>query len=143
MSASPPAASCEELYSRVDNDKEVALASALALQPNFMSQSVSKEQIAKLQALRYRRLQLKHNKAFMEKKESQDMKGVKRLKVNDSISCSKSNVKTSTTLLKDGDSKHLELNRKEVEKSYHPRKRSHKLRWGLEIKERWERKGNM
>lgn len=135
-----PPSDCEEVHSSMDNDKERALASAPALQPNFWSESVTKEQLAKLQALRRQRLQLKHTSVLSNKKGERK---VETHKSSSSMSCSKDHAKTSVNMNANRRSEPLDLDCEESEKANLPRKRPHKLHWGLDTKERWERKGNM
>lgn len=122
----------------METDREAALAAAPALQPDFSSKSVTKQQLAQLQVLHHKRLELKikQNKISSQKKGSQSQRKADDNKATN-VSYNKDHVKEiEWSGLPDRSSK-------EVEKKNLPSKKRQKLHWGLDTKERWERKGNM
>ncbi|CAH2072629.1 unnamed protein product [Thlaspi arvense] len=116
-----------------ENRKEALLASTESLQPNFNRSNVTQKQISKLQELHKRRMQIKaYSKIHKKPKESkssrsraiEDGESFKKLKESDSSSSTlerHDHHKTAVTVLKI----------------------PQKLYWGLDAKERWERKANM
>ncbi|XP_020571486.1 protein FAM204A isoform X1 [Phalaenopsis equestris] len=110
--------------------REAALAATPVLQPDFKSSKVTQAQLDKFKELNKRRLQLKKkskNIGKLKGKSSQFEDDCKRELTNNIIEASspsaakgKGDVVSSTALIK-----------------------KKKLHWGLEAKERWERKANM
>ncbi|KAJ9682859.1 hypothetical protein PVL29_018731 [Vitis rotundifolia] len=132
-----------------DERREAAIASTPSLQSNFKPVGVSNLQLSKFQELHKRRLQIKEGSKYQKK--SKDWAGKsygresKYLKLKDcteenasitieesSVSTSKSNNVKDKPSLQQGDiATHLAS------------KKRQKLHWGLDTKERWERKANM
>ncbi|CAN6839688.1 unnamed protein product [Brassica oleracea] len=106
-----------------ENRKEALLASTESLQPNFNRSNVTQKQISKLQELHKRRMKIKANskkpKAKQQSRAVEDGESSKILKESTS---------SSTTTLE--------------QQTAAPMK-PQKLYWGLDTKERWERKANM
>ncbi|OAY57095.1 uncharacterized protein LOC110608476 isoform X2 [Manihot esculenta] len=134
----------EEEVEGEDERKEAAIASTPSLQPGFKPTRVSQEQVFKLQELHKRRLKIKSKL----QKNSEDGSGTSRshgkgLKHSDGKDTARKIEDRSVANLK----KHLDivnspqqLDNLAVDKA--PKKRQ-KLHWGLDTKERWERKANM
>ncbi|XP_057949951.1 uncharacterized protein LOC131144961 isoform X2 [Malania oleifera] len=124
-----------------DKRREAAIASSPSLQPNFKSESVTEDQISKFQELHRRRLQIKSRSKGQKKSKDgigkSDTKGLRdgnsSIPSNDSsISISKSNIVSDNSVLQQ-DNLAIDL----------VSKKRQKLHWGLDTKERWERKANM
>ncbi|XP_010265069.1 PREDICTED: uncharacterized protein LOC104602906 [Nelumbo nucifera] len=127
--------------------REAAIAVTPALQPNFQSASVTKEQLDKFKELHRRRLQIKarskfHNnskghssgaaKAYEQELDSKDSR-------DEDIAIT---LEDSSVSMSEGNKNISSLKKGKVEASSTPKKRQ-KLHWGLDTKERWERKANM
>ncbi|XP_062152904.1 uncharacterized protein LOC133861195 isoform X2 [Alnus glutinosa] len=129
-----------------DERREELIASTPSLQPNFKAKGgVTHAQLSKFQELHMRRLQIKSKSKI--KKKSKDGNGKSHSKdcsvqdsVNDdsTISIEESSVSNSERNNKDGTS----LKQNNVASPL-ALKRRQKLHWGLDTKERWERKANM
>ncbi|KAH0895830.1 hypothetical protein HID58_045398 [Brassica napus] len=110
-----------------ENRKEALLASTQSLQPNFNRSNVSQKQISKLQELHKRRMKIKANskkpkaKLSMKSRAVEDGGSSKILKESTTSS-------SSTTTLEQQPAAPM---------------KPQKLYWGLDTKERWERKANM
>ncbi|CAF1886569.1 BnaC02g06420D [Brassica napus] len=108
-----------------ENRKEALLASTQSLQPNFNRSNVTQKQISKLQELHKRRMKIKANskkhKAKQQRRAVEDGESSKVLKESTSSS-------SSTTTLEQQPAAPM---------------KPQKLYWGLDTKERWERKANM
>ncbi|XP_002873760.2 uncharacterized protein LOC9307775 [Arabidopsis lyrata subsp. lyrata] len=113
-----------------ENRKEALLASTLSLQPNFNRSNVSQKQISKLQELHKRRMQIKANTKIHKKP-----KASKNSQIKDGESSNKLKESTSfsSTLEEQNHSKTLGTTPKKPQKLF----------WGLDTRERWERKANM
>ncbi|KAI0515630.1 hypothetical protein KFK09_008295 [Dendrobium nobile] len=120
--------------------REAALAATPILQPDFRSSKVTQAQLDKFKELNKRRLQLKEKSKDIGKpkgKASQVVKacsglmedGCKSKLANNTIEASNLSAAKGNVVLDD------------VVATV-PKKKK-KLRWGLEAKERWERKSNM
>ncbi|KAF2597093.1 hypothetical protein F2Q68_00007387 [Brassica cretica] len=107
-----------------ENRKEALLASTESLQPNFNRSNVTQKQISKLQELHKRRMKIKANskkpKAKQQSRAVEDGESSKILK--------ESTTSSSTTTLEQQPAAPM---------------KPQKLYWGLDTKERWERKANM
>ncbi|XP_047318472.1 uncharacterized protein LOC124921819 [Impatiens glandulifera] len=112
-----------------DERRETAMASAPSLQPNFKSSITTKAQISKFQELHKRRLQIKAKTIEKKKKD-------KKKPLLDEISCA-SNYEEEILSREEGSSSPSVS----IENPAELKKR--KLHWGLDTKERWERKANM
>ncbi|KAI4352207.1 hypothetical protein L6164_006480 [Bauhinia variegata] len=127
-----------------DRRREAAIASTPCLQPNFNTKGVTKEQLAKVRELHKRRLQVK-SKSKAKTKHETNKSQHNNLKVEDSGAENKSvdhkdlslsnqegfDSRNKSCLVLDDSSVHLASNKRQ------------KLYWGLDTKERWERKSNM
>ncbi|GMH27200.1 hypothetical protein Nepgr_029043 [Nepenthes gracilis] len=124
--------------------REATIASSPCLRPNFSNPGVTKNQLNKFQELHKRRLQIKSK--FKNKKKPKD--GLAKFKVDDhdEKDCLVENANqmmrdSNVAGTKSSDSKdnsslpHVDIN--------HALKKRQKLHWGLDTKERWERKANM
>ncbi|XP_042500353.1 uncharacterized protein LOC122078440 [Macadamia integrifolia] len=132
----------------VNERREAAIATTSALQPNFQSTSVTKDQLNKFKELHKRRLQIKAKSKIQKSSKGnisvakkshvneEDAKNIKDEDINvmledSGISISKGNTNIISALQQEKVVSHLA-----------PKKRQ-KLHWGLDTKERWERKANM
>ncbi|CAH8317196.1 unnamed protein product [Eruca vesicaria subsp. sativa] len=114
-----------------ENRKEALLASTQSLQPNFNRSNVTQKQISKLQELHKRRMKIKANSKMQKKPKAKQQSS--RAFEEDGES---SKVLKETTTLEE---KHQH---KKTVVTAAPMK-PQKLYWGLDTKERWERKANM
>ncbi|CAI9272376.1 unnamed protein product [Lactuca saligna] len=127
-----------------DERREAAIASAACLNPKFKpSSAVAQARLSKFQELHKRRLQIKE-KSKVKKKSQGKASRPNRLEEKDShvdefaatkipcITAEDTSSSTSTT-----------LDVSSLSKPQIPSKKPHKLHWGLDTKERWERKSNM
>lgn len=122
-----------------DEKREEAIASNPSLQPDFKPKRVTQEQLSKLQELHKRRLQIK-SKIHKKSKDGTGKSHGKDLKSKD----------TGTNIEDSGvpDLKPLDDNAnfsapQDNVSAHHSEKKRQKLHWGLDTKERWERKANM
>ncbi|CAN8256124.1 unnamed protein product [Cochlearia groenlandica] len=116
-----------------ENRKEALLASTHSLQPNFNRSNVTHKQISKLQELHKRRMQLKANSKIHKKPKESKKSQCKAAEDGESSKKLKESTSSSTTF----EQKHH--HKKVVTAPMVPQK----LYWGLDTKERWERKANM
>ncbi|KAJ4960768.1 hypothetical protein NE237_020678 [Protea cynaroides] len=125
--------------------REAAIAATPALQPNFLSASVSKDQLHKFKELHKRRLQIKSKS----KTEKRNTSVAKKAHVKETDVKNSKDEDTNVTLdgsgnsiSKDNTNSISSLQQEKVVTHVAPKKRQ-KLHWGLDTKERWERKANM
>ncbi|KAK7381067.1 hypothetical protein VNO78_33591 [Psophocarpus tetragonolobus] len=128
-----------------DRRREAAIASTPCLQPNFNPKGVTQHQLAKFRELHKRRLQLKSKSKF--KTKSKD--GANKKSQGGNLSSQSS----GTQGLKVDHKEPSFLNDFEVFESGNKDSqdavpvlsgsKKQKLHWGLDTKERWERKSNM
>ncbi|KAF8053771.1 hypothetical protein N665_1375s0009 [Sinapis alba] len=111
-----------------ENRKEALLASTQSLQPNFNRTNVTQKQISKLQELHKRRMKMKANSKIQKKTKGKQQSRA----VEDGESSKILKESTSSTTLE----------QQPVVVTAAPMK-PQKLYWGLDTKERWERKANM
>lgn len=138
----------QEERERMEEDErnEAAISSNPCHEPNFKSNGVTQEQLAKFRELRRRRLQMK-NKSN-NKKKHKDLKGKF---LSGDLHTSESPDKNTNQRLNDPSEQNSssKTNEKNEAPSSHPQAEVHpalkkkKLHWGLDTKERWERKANM
>uniref|UniRef100_A0A6N2KMS8 Uncharacterized protein n=1 Tax=Salix viminalis TaxID=40686 RepID=A0A6N2KMS8_SALVM len=119
--------------------REESIASNPTLQPDFKPKRVTQDQLSKLQELHKRRLQIK-SKIHKKSKDGTGKSHGKDLKSKD----------TGTDIEDSGvlDLKTLDDNAnfstpQGNASAHHSEKKRQKLHWGLDTKERWERKANM
>ncbi|KAK1410390.1 hypothetical protein QVD17_36927 [Tagetes erecta] len=127
-----------------DERKEAAIASLTCLNPKFKpSSSVSQARISKFQELHKRRLQLKA-KSNIKKKYKGRSSGSSKLEENDNHaeSASRTNEDNNSSVSLDNHQETVFSNPKDVATQI-ASKKPQKLHWGLDTKERWERKSNM
>ncbi|XP_057863110.2 uncharacterized protein LOC131071338 [Cryptomeria japonica] len=130
-----------------DARREAAMAATELFQPNFQSSSISHTQLYKLKELRKRRLQIKKNTSSFKKMKGKtngdrtnmvgEVGGKKDINQTD---CQQSVVLEEAfpcAKNEHGNTKCMKQN------ALLPWKKQQKLHWGLDTKERWERKGNM
>jgi len=124
-----------------DRRREAAIAATPVLQPNFQAESVSHEQLQKLKELRRRRLQIKKTTSSFKK-------------IKDKASKASEIITKGDITQKDRESivpeesyhyvKNVDVHKTSKEQNVPlPWKKRQKLHWGLDTRERWERKGNM
>ncbi|CBI33635.3 hypothetical protein VitviT2T_021866 [Vitis vinifera] len=132
-----------------DERREAAIASTPSLQSDFKPVGVTNLQLSKFQELHKRRLQIKQGSKYQKKskdwagksygKESKYLKVKDCTEENASITIEESSVSTSkSNNVKDKPS----LQQGDIATHLASKKRQ-KLHWGLDTKERWERKANM
>jgi hypothetical protein len=114
-----------------ENRKEALLASTQSLQPNFSGSNVTQKQISKLQELHKRRMQIKANSKIHTKPKAS--KNSQFRAIEDGKSSKKLKESTSSSTLEQQQHKTVVTV---------PKKRQ-TLYWGLDTRERWERKANM
>ncbi|XP_010492495.1 PREDICTED: uncharacterized protein LOC104769874 [Camelina sativa] len=118
-----------------ENRKEALLASTQSLQPNFNRSNVTPKQISKLQELHKRRMQIKAS-TKIHKKPPKASKKCQSKAIEDGEKSSKQ-LKESTS------SSTLEEQNHDKTVVTVTKKKPQKLFWGLDTRERWERKANM
>ncbi|KGN63130.1 uncharacterized protein LOC101215509 isoform X3 [Cucumis sativus] len=124
-----------------DESRGLENASSSSLQPNSKPNRVTKEQFSKFQELQRRRLQIKSRSKI--RKNTKDATGKSQL----------NHLNTSNEV---NEAEHSRLSNSDVDfgeksslvqhdktKTTLPSKKLHKLHWGLDTKEPWERKANM
>ncbi|XP_054787622.1 uncharacterized protein LOC129293595 [Prosopis cineraria] len=127
-----------------DRRREAAIASTPCLQPNFISRGLTSEQLSKFQELHKRRLQIKSKSKIQTKGKD----GTKTSKGNSfsiqHFEVSNVDSKEPSLLNYEGfdSKKKSSLEQDNVSMDCLSKKRQ-KLHWGLDTKERWERKSNM
>ncbi|PKI69935.1 uncharacterized protein LOC116202928 [Punica granatum] len=120
-----------------DERREAAIASAPALQPNSKPSGVTKGQLSKFQELHRRRLQIK-----AKSKKQKGLKGVTskfQWKYDNDKDCLGDDSGPQGSSVPDSGSPTEQEN---VATDVGLKTRQ-KLHWGLDVKERWERKANM
>ncbi|XP_012568141.1 uncharacterized protein [Cicer arietinum] len=128
-----------------DRRREAAISSTLSLQPNFNPKGVTQDQLSKFRELHRKRLQLKSKSKFKTKSKDEAIKkaqgndvyskksGAHGLKVDNKEQSLLNNCENYDSKIEDSKSGASVL--------YASKKP--KLHWGLDTKERWERKSNM
>ncbi|KAK7266813.1 hypothetical protein RIF29_19469 [Crotalaria pallida] len=137
----------EEEEEEEERRREAAIASTPCLRPNFKPKgSLTQDQLSKFRELHKKRLQLKSKSKF--KTKSKGGATTNRLRGNDHSSQSNRaealKVDDKELILRDCegfDSINEDLKDNNVSLVSAPKKQ--KLHWGLDTKERWERKSNM
>ncbi|KAF9663990.1 hypothetical protein SADUNF_Sadunf17G0109400 [Salix dunnii] len=119
--------------------REEAIASNPTLQPDFKPKRVTQDQISKLQELHKRRLQIK-SKIH---KKSKDGTGKSHGKDPKSKGTGTDIEDSSVLDLKTLDDNANFSTPQDNMSAHHSEKKRQKLHWGLDTKERWERKANM
>ncbi|XVE72093.1 hypothetical protein DITRI_Ditri11bG0011100 [Diplodiscus trichospermus] len=129
-----------------DNRREAAIASTLSVQPNSKPAGVTDQQLSKFQELHRRRLQIKAKSKNHKKLKDQTKKfHTEDLNTTDSEEAD-SNAKfedLSVPNSKSCSEDHNPFARQDKVMMQPTTKRRQKLHWGLDTKERWERKANM
>ncbi|XP_056858906.1 uncharacterized protein LOC108833663 [Raphanus sativus] len=117
-----------------ENRKEALLASTQSLQPNFNRSNITQKQISKLQELHKRRMKIKANSKIQKKpKGKQQQQQSRAVEDGESSKVLKETTSSSPTL--------EQQHQKTVVSA--ATMKPQKLYWGLDTKERWERKANM
>ncbi|KAH7533267.1 hypothetical protein FEM48_Zijuj04G0112500 [Ziziphus jujuba var. spinosa] len=123
-----------------DERREKAIASAPSLQHAFKPRGVSQNQLSKFQELHKRRLQIKSKSKIKKKQRGSfsDKSHSKDLSSKDSAD------KDSNVLNPEShNNEKSSIVQQEIGAAYVVPKQCPKLYWGLDTKERWERKSNM
>ncbi|GAB2300002.1 hypothetical protein Dimus_034046 [Dionaea muscipula] len=124
-----------------DERREAAIASTSCLQyPNFKPSGVTQNQLTKFQELHRRRLQMKSKSSHKKKPKG----GKVKLQEEDYFPDDNANTEMEASSVdnsKSSDSKDVSVSSQIG--INHILKRRQKLYWGLDAKERWERKANM
>ncbi|KAJ0099575.1 hypothetical protein Patl1_21432 [Pistacia atlantica] len=133
-----------------DKRREAAIRSIQSLQPNFKPKVLTKEQLSKFQELHRKRLQVKSkSKSKFHQKSKGTAYGTSKSHGKDLDSKDHVDTVSSTTIeysnvpnLKSNGNNNSTLHQDNVAADSATKKRQ-KLFWGLDTKERWERKANM
>lgn len=132
-----------------DERREAAIASTPLLQPNFKPSGISQAQLTKFQELHRRRLQIKarskiRNKAkgMPDKTSKSHFKNPDAKALTEEISSKETDNSSASVLNGSAMENTLSLPKETAEVQVGAKKRW-KLHWGLDTKERWERKANM
>ncbi|XP_043698955.1 protein FAM204A [Telopea speciosissima] len=132
----------------VNERGEAAIAVTPALQPNFQSTSVTKDQLNKFKELHKRRLQIKEGSKIQ--KSSKGKTGVAKNAHVKEADAKNSKDEDINVMLEDsgvsiskGNTNSVSLLQQEKVVTHVAPKKRQKLHWGLDTKERWERKANM
>ncbi|XVF71614.1 hypothetical protein PTKIN_Ptkin12aG0053000 [Pterospermum kingtungense] len=129
-----------------DNKREAAISSTLCLQPNFKPAGVTPQQLSKFQELHRRRLQIKaKSKTHKKLKDRTKNFHAEDLNTTDSQEAD-SNTKiedSNVPNLKNHNEDNNPFTQEDNVAMHHATKKRQKLHWGLDAKERWERKANM
>ncbi|XP_010693282.2 uncharacterized protein LOC104906239 isoform X2 [Beta vulgaris subsp. vulgaris] len=128
-----------------DQRKEAEISSNPCLRPNFKSSAISQDQLAKFRELHRRRLQVKTK--TKNKKKSKDKKDKFLSEEVDTQGCmndtvdgrSKDSCAENSLKGKDSNAEYPST----CPVNFHPVLKKKKLHWGLDTRERWERKANM
>ncbi|KAM6567259.1 hypothetical protein CsatA_026387 [Cannabis sativa] len=129
----------EKINDDEDERRESAIASSLSLQPHFKPPTALKQtQLSKFQELHRRRLEIKSKSKF--KKKQKD--GCSKSHCKDVITKDCED-KEPTDLGYNYDNENSSSFQQESGAAYLVPKHHQKLHWGLDTKERWERKANM
>ncbi|KAL6960980.1 hypothetical protein U1Q18_038745 [Sarracenia purpurea var. burkii] len=129
-----------------DNRREAAIASRPSLKDNFKASAVTQAQLSKFQELHKRRLQIKSRAKIKNKAKGKSNEASKsRMKNLDFIEevSSKETEDSGVSILKGNAIKNTVSPQKENEAVHFGAMKRQKLHWGLDTKERWERKANM
>ncbi|KAK3218279.1 hypothetical protein Dsin_012249 [Dipteronia sinensis] len=132
-----------------DESREAAIASTKILHPNFKPKRLTQDQLSKFQELHRRRLQIKSKSKF-HKKSKGNAKGTGKFHGKDFDSKDHDD-RDSSTEIEDSSAPNLKGHNNDINSSVQkdnaaacPAPKKHqKLHWGLDTKERWERKANM
>ncbi|KAG5085155.1 hypothetical protein AAZX31_19G044800 [Glycine max] len=128
-----------------DRRREAAMASSSCLRPNFNPKGITQDQLSKFRELHKRRLQLKSKSKF--KTKSKDGANKKShgygLSSQNSVTQGSNVDHRESRLWNDceGFDSRIEDSKDDVPVMSEPKKQ--KLHWGLDTKNRWERKSNM
>ncbi|KAB2612473.1 hypothetical protein D8674_034789 [Pyrus ussuriensis x Pyrus communis] len=128
-----------------DERKEAAIAATPCLQPNYKPKSLTQTQLSKFQELHQRRLQIK-SKSKMGKKPKGSKGKSHSIDLTARDTANQDSVITlETSTVCDSENHKNETSSvvQHEDKAVRAQKKSHKLHWGLDTKERWERKANM
>ncbi|XP_062107401.1 uncharacterized protein LOC133818512 [Humulus lupulus] len=121
-----------------DERREAAIASSLSLQPHFKPTALKQTQLSKFQELHRRRLEIKSKSKIKKKQKDGSSKShCKDLRTKD---CED---EESSDLGYNYDNQNSSMLQQESGAAYLVPKHRQKLHWGLDTKERWERKANM
>ncbi|XP_020239256.1 uncharacterized protein LOC109818235 [Cajanus cajan] len=129
-----------------DRKREAAIASTPLLQPNFNPKGITQHQLSKFRELHKRRLQLKSKSKFKTKPKD----GVNKKSQGGDLSSQNSGIqsvevdhKESTSFLNDCEGFDSGNEDSKDGVPVFSALKKQKLHWGLDAKERWERKSNM
>ncbi|XP_058751283.1 uncharacterized protein LOC131624349 [Vicia villosa] len=128
-----------------DRRREAAISSSPCLQPNFNPKGVTQDQLSKFRELHRKRLQLKSKSKFKTKPKDESKRkaqgndpyrnksGAQGFKVDNKEQSILNNLESFDSRNEDSKSS----------ASVPSTSKKQKLHWGLDTKERWERKSNM
>ncbi|KHN41494.1 hypothetical protein glysoja_044667, partial [Glycine soja] len=128
-----------------DRRREAAIASSSCLRPNFNPKGITQDQLSKFRELHKRRLQLKSKSKFkMKSKDRANKKSHGDVLSSQNGGTQGSNVDHKESNLWndcEGFDSRYEDSKDDIPVMSAPKKQ--KLHWGLDTKNRWERKSNM
>ncbi|KAL5726404.1 hypothetical protein ACHQM5_009450 [Ranunculus cassubicifolius] len=123
--------------------REAALQAAAAMQPDFKSESITQNQLDKFKELHRRRLQIKAKSKIHKNSKGSCGAGKRNKKDFKYEYPSSVELETSEQSTANADSTCLSTLSPITSEASTEAKKKSKLHWGLDIKERWERKSNM
>ncbi|XP_057784255.1 uncharacterized protein LOC131001694 isoform X2 [Salvia miltiorrhiza] len=128
-----------------DERREAVISSATSLRPNFKpNPGITESQLSKFQELHRRRLQIKAKSKIHKRDKGADGKGKTHKKLAEIQESSDQEPSKPTTMDGTGDLKpENRVGNASCGVDNVAAKTRHKLYWGLDTKERWERKSNM
>ncbi|KAL6188574.1 hypothetical protein ACLB2K_039966 [Fragaria x ananassa] len=124
-----------------DERKEAAIASTAVLRSNFKPKGLTQEQLSKFQELHRKRLQMKSKSKFEKKPKAGTGKSQRKNHHPRESTNHGSSISIEDSAVPNSES-HKNGSGSIVQQEDAPKKRQ-KLHWGLDTKERWERKANM
>ncbi|KAL8472599.1 hypothetical protein ACS0TY_029707 [Phlomoides rotata] len=137
-----------ETEEEADRRREAAIASSASLRPNFKPKSgVTDPQLSKFQELHRRRLQIKAKSKVHKRDKGGNGKGKSHKKAIEVDECvehepSKPAGDSTSVLVPESREGNISSEKDNVTRNLAPKTRQ-KLYWGLDTRERWERKSNM
>ncbi|XP_020105406.1 protein FAM204A [Ananas comosus] len=129
-----------------DARREAALAATRLLDPNFKPSKLTQSQLDKFKELHRKRLQIKEKGKRKEKpKDKGKPNGTAKtsMRVRNNLDIKDTADVSTASAMKDSEYSNSKEEAGSDEATLTPSKRKRKLHWGLDAKERWERKSNM
>lgn len=129
-----------------DERREASISSNPCLGSNFKSSGITQDQLSKFRELQRRRLQVASKSKFKKKRKGpSDLKGKfsSDLDVKGSLDENTDQGLNESSVSSSSNDDKNEISSLCSQVDVHPALRKKKLHWGLDTKERWERKANM